>query len=201
MNKLPKYIFIGVILISTLFIGLFTALLVYIGIHAEQDTKTKSDAILVLGARSYINGTYNPCLKARVDHAVDLYKKGYAHTIIVTGGNDTEDNVNEATTMQKIAIEDGAKKQDILLERHATSTYENLAFSKAVLKKNKLNLIIIVTEPFHITRASLVANKLQYTYTVSPATNSPCWIHNKYLTKYFLKEPIAISIYKLQNKL
>lgn len=119
----------------------------------------------------------------------------------MTGGNDKEDSVNEAETMKKIAIENGVDPQDILLEKKSTSTFENFVFSQNILNYNNLKSILIVTEPFHMTRASLVAQKLKYHYTVSPASNSPCWSPNHYFTKYFLKEPVGIIMYKIQNKL
>jgi uncharacterized SAM-binding protein YcdF (DUF218 family) len=187
-------------LLLLLFIA-YVSIAVSVGIHAEKDTKTKSDAIMVLGARSYIDGAYNPCLTARVVHAAELYKKGFGHKLVVTGGNDTEDQVNEAATMKKIAEENGVKPGDILLEKAATSTYENFKLTQPILIKNKLHTVIIVTEPFHMPRAEMIADKQHYAYTVSPATQSPCWQPNKYFSKYFLKEPLAITAYKLQDKL
>lgn len=169
--------------------------------QAIRDTALKADAILVLGAKSYINGKYNPCLQARVKHAVDLYKAHYAPKILMTGGKDKEDNVNEAETMKKIAVEEGVAPKDILLEKKASSTYENFLYSEQLLDQNRLKSVIIVTEPFHITRSSLVAQKLKYNFSVSPAINSPCWSPNHYLTKYFLKEPLALILYKIENKI
>lgn len=179
----------------------FSVLAIYIANKAELSTAVKSDVILVLGARSYINGNYNPCLEARVDHAVKLYKDSYASKLLVSGGNDVEDNINEAETMKKIAIEKGVKKEDIFLEKSASSTYENFVLSGELMKKNGLKSVIVVTEPFHIARASLIADKLNFNYSVSPANDNSCWLPTKYLTKYFLKEPLAIILYKIQNKL
>lgn len=181
--------------------GVYLALAYTVGTKALVDTRKKSDAIVVLGARSYIVGHYNPCLEARVQQAVALYKDKYASKLLMTGGTDKEDGANEAETMKKIATEQGIPGKDILLEKKATSTYENFLFSKDILQKNKLNSIIIVTEPFHIARASMIADKLGIQYTVSPAIESACWQENTYFSRYFLKEPVAIGVYKLQGKL
>lgn len=201
MKNYKRYLFfISSVLIIILVLA-YLSIALYIAKQAERDTKLKADAILVLGARSYIEGKYNPCLKARVEHAVALYKAAYAPKIIMSGGNDREDDANEADTMEKIAIEKGIPSTDILEEKSATSTYENFSLSSDILKENNLNSVIVVTEPFHVARAALVAQKLGYNFSVSPAKNSPCWLPNKYLNKYFLKEPFAIAMYKLQNKL
>ncbi len=201
MKPYRKYFIIGNLFLLTAALGLYLSLAFYIAKEATREAKTKSDVILVLGARSYIDGKYNPCLESRVANAVALYKSGYASKIIVSGGNDSEDNINEAETMKKIAIEGGVKVQDILLEKEATSTYENFTYSKQILNKNKLKSIIIVTEPFHSPRAGLIAKKMGINFTVSPASESPCWTNGKYFSKYFLKEPLAIILYKLQGKL
>ncbi len=198
---MKKYLFIIASVSFTILIVSYISLASYIATKAEIDTKTKSEVILVLGARSYIDGKYNQCLEARVAHAAALYKSGYASKVLMSGGDDSEDNVNEAETMKKIAVERGVLAADILLEKAATSTYENFTLSQEILKENTLNSVIIVTEPFHMVRASLVAEKLNYNYTFSPAQENSCWLPNKYLTTYFLKEPVAIMQYKLQNKL
>lgn len=179
----------------------YLSLAFYVASVAERDSKVKPDVIVVLGARSYINGRYNPCLVARVDHAVALYKLHLAPRLLMTGGNDREDHVNEAETMRQLAVARGVPADAILLEKQATSTYENFQFSKRILGEKELHSIIIVTEPFHVARASLVAEKAGLDYTVSPATASPCWRPAKYASRYFLKEPIAILVYALQYKL
>ncbi len=199
--------------IVTFALLLYVALLLYIGNRAEQDTKVKSDVILVLGERA-IGGTtcvgpicqkigfvphpqYSPCLVARIDQAVSLYKNGYAPKILMSGGNDKESNVNEAETMKKIATEAGVPEADILMEKESTSTYENLSFSQKILNKVGLHSVIIVTDPSANARAGLVASKLHYKYSLSPAINTPC----SHPDEFFLREPLAIIAYKLLNKI
>ena len=44
-----------------------------------------ADAIVVFGAAEY-SGRPSPVLKARLDHALDLYHRGLASVVITTGG-------------------------------------------------------------------------------------------------------------------
>ena|SRR3989344_7021941 len=201
MKIIKKYFLSGILLLLILAIGLYLSLAFYVERIANLDTKTGSDAILVLGAKSYHGDSYNPCLVSRVNHAVDLYKAKYAPKILVSGGLDKEDNVSEAETMKKLAVDLGVSSGDIMLEKSSTSTYENLLFSQKILKSNKLKSVIIVTEPFHAARTALVAQKLNLNYTISPASSSPCWTTWKYFSRYFLKEPFAVIVYKIENKL
>lgn len=177
-------------------------LLTYVVNKSEQDSKAKSDVILVLGRRAYTGDDYNPCLYARVQQAVTLYNDTYAPKILMSGGTDKEDNKNEAETMRNIAITLGVPANDILVETESTSTYENFFFSQKIIREGELNSIIIVTEPFHNARAELVAKKLDYTYTLSPTRVSPCWDDNGLGAKWrILKEPFALVLYKLAHKI
>lgn len=182
-------------------LSLYLFLAIYIAKNAQKDEKKPVDVILVLGAKAYRGNAYNPCLVARVKHAVALYKANYAPKLLFSGGTDTEDNANEAKTMKKIAESLGVAPQDILLESASTSTYENLLFSKKILTQNQLKSILLVTDPFHAPRALLVAKKQGLNVISSPATPSSCWSKHKYWSFYFLKEPLAIILYKINDKL
>jgi|SRR5579871_2600629 len=211
-----KKFFITISIVFTCALTLYSVLLLSVYNKAGQDTKVKSDVILVLGGIA-ISGTscygpicqqngftqhphYNPCVVARVDQAVALYKENYAPKILMSGGTDKKNNVNEAETMKTIAIKAGVPTSDILMEKESTSTYENFLFSQKIMNETGLHSVIIVTDPFHNARAELVASKLQYKYSVSPAKNSPC--SEKYLTNHnYLREPLALIVYKLLNKI
>jgi uncharacterized SAM-binding protein YcdF (DUF218 family) len=188
--------------LAVILIGIFYLLVaIYVGNVANKDTRSKSDVILVLGAKTLYGNTYNSCLVSRVTHAVDLYKAKYAPKILFSGGTDREDNINEAKTMKKLAIALGVPSEDILLETRSTSTYENILFSQKILRSLHLKSVILVTDPFHSARAELVSKKLGLSFGISPAATSICWLDFKYFSPFFLKEPIAIIKYKLENKL
>jgi uncharacterized SAM-binding protein YcdF (DUF218 family) len=211
-----KKFLIIISVIVTSFILFYISLLLYIDKMAEQDTKVKSDIILVLGGE-VISGTscygaicqhgfiphphYNPCVVARVDHAVSLYKNHYAPKILMSGGTDKDTNKNEAEIMKKMAVEAGVPEAN--MEKKSTSTYENFVFSQEILNEAGLHTVIIATEPYQIARAELVASKLQYKYSVSPAVDSPCWNQDKNnLTKReFIHEAWALIGYKILNKI
>ncbi len=180
---------------------IYSSLALAVGMRVYRDTKDHADAILILGAKSYKGTAYNPCLVERVAHGVNLYKQGYASTIIVSGGNDDEDGSNEAATMRRIALGMGVPMEAILTENTSTSTYENFLNTKKIIDKNKWYSVIIVTEPFHMPRAAMVAHRLNVAAFVSPAVDSPCWAKWTFGSRYFLKEPLAIMGYFLTGKL
>ncbi len=209
---MKKKILISLSVIIAIFLLVYGGLVIYVYHMASQDTKVKSDAIVVLGEAA-MSGTscfgprcqhgplpkphYNVCLESRINHAVSLYKGHYASKIVMSGGTDKSDNVNEAETMKKIAIKDGVPASAILLENKSTSTYQNLAFSQKILNKAGLHSAIIVTDPPTNARAGLVASKLHYNYTLSPDTNTTC----THITNYVLIEPLAIIYYFLTGRI
>lgn len=160
---------------------------------------SKSDTIIVLGSGIMINNKLNPCMYKRVEHAVNLYKKGYSDTIIFSGGNDEDTQINEAEAMNKIARELGFDGKSIL-EKNASSTYENLLFSKEILDNNNLNNAVIVTEKFHVGRTLLTSESVNIDAMVSPA-DSYCWEKFRYFSKFFVREVIVTYYYFLTNKI
>ena len=202
-------------IITALIVLVYASLLIYVGHMSQQDTKVKSDVIVVLGERAYAScfgprcahgfaasGQYNTCLVARVDQAVSLYKEHFAPKLLMSGGTDKEDNKNEAEAMRTIALEAGVPSVDILMEKESTSTYENLAFSQKIMNEAGLHSAIIVTDPYVNARAGLVAAKLHYSYSLSPATASPCWDSKNYFSNpNVLEEPLALIEYRLTNKI
>lgn len=176
-------------------------LLMYAVKFSRSVPEAKSDAAIVLGQKSYQGGKYNPCLVARVDAGVALYKKDLVPKLLFSGGTDKEDRANEAETMKKIALEKNIPENAILLESKSTSTYENLLNSLPILEKNKFKKITIVTEPFHIYRAVLVARSLNLNFTYYPVTESPCWKKRGYFSLSFLQEPFSIMYYLLKGKI
>lgn len=188
---------IGVVIVRIL----YGSLALYIIQNVSLYPTINSDVAIVLGAGINKNGKRNPCLLSRVNMGTKLYKSERVKKIIVSGGNDKEDGVNEAEEMKKMLLAQGVSKENILLEPTSASTYENLKNSKVVMKTNKLKSAIIVTEPFHIGRAKLIAKTLNLNTQFAASENSSCWENGFYFSHYFLKEPIAIFSYILTGKI
>lgn len=181
-------------------LGLYIALVLYIQTQAYVDTARPSDAIIVLGTRPSVE-TPNPCLVARVRHATELYTRGVARKLVFSGGKLHRDEKSEAEVMKDVALSLGVADSAILLEPDSTSTYENLSFSQKILEHEHLSLVIIISDPYHLPRAALIAKKLGLSYSISPATDSPCSSELHNIIMYFTSEPLKIVWYKLNGKL
>jgi vancomycin permeability regulator SanA len=104
---------------------------------------------IVFGAGVYSDGTPSPMLADRVTAAVELYKLGRVKKILMTGDNSRE-NYDEVTTMQKFAVARGVPEKDITLDYAGFSTYESCYRAKKIFGVKNA---VLVTQNFHLPRA------------------------------------------------
>lgn len=122
----------------------------------DADTVRPADAAVVLSTRAYERGRLNPCLVARVEAAVELYRAGKVKKLVMTGGV-SRDLQSSAGNMQMIAEKMGVSKEDIIQEREAGNTFENIVFSRKFIENSPR--VVIVSAGFHLARARMMADK------------------------------------------
>ena len=122
----------------------------------DADTVRPADAAVVLSTRSYEGGRLNPCLVARVEAAVELYRARKVKKLVMTGGV-SRDLQSSAGNMQMIAEKMGVPKGDIIQEREAGNTFENIVFSRKFIENSPR--VVIVSAGFHLARARMMADK------------------------------------------
>ena len=136
-----------------------------------------SDAIIVLGAE--VRGDQpSPALRERCEWALQLYKEGYAKTLILSGGLGGG-TISEAEAMHRFFQKAGVPERAMLLEDRSHDTRENLTYSKAIMEAHGLKTAIICTHLFHQKRAHVLAEKLGMQTTGygqdSPSMFDPFW--------------------------
>ena len=139
---------------------------------ARTDEARSADAIVVLGAAQY-DGRPSPVLAARLDHALDLWKQGYASRIVVTGGKQEGDRFTEASASAAYLIDRGVPDSAILREVQGTSTWESLAATARILRNRGLKSVLVVSDPYHSLRARETARELGLDAHSSPTLTSP----------------------------
>lgn len=122
----------------------------------DADTVRPADAAVVLSTRAYEKGRLNPCLVARVEATVELYRAGKVKKLVMTGGV-SRDLQSSAGNMQMIAEKMGVSKADIIQEREAGNTFENIVFSRKFIENSPR--VIIVSAGFHLARARMMADR------------------------------------------
>src|SRR3569832_2946234 len=92
----------------------------------RHDQSRPVGAIVVLGAAQYV-GRPSPVLRARLDHAIALWRRGLAPIMIVTGGTGRGDTTSEAAVRQRYVVQHGVPVQAVLLEPEGRTTSASMA--------------------------------------------------------------------------
>lgn len=157
----------------------------------ELDQAQKSDAIVVLGAAQY-SGKPSPVLKARLDHALELWDHGMAGRLILTGGKGTGDTTSEAAVGKIYAQKHGVPDSAILLESGGRTTRESMQTVARIMKSKGLRSAILVSDPFHMLRLRILAKRFGFTPYTSPTRTSPISPNREQRWKYILGESVKV---------
>ena len=114
-----------------------------------EDPPQPADAALVFGGTD----------RRRALPAADLYRQGLVGRIVLTGGAPKVSTgfPTEADAMADLLVEAGVPAEDLILERQASNTLENVRFSLPWL----LNCatLVLITKPVHMRRAAMTARR------------------------------------------
>jgi uncharacterized SAM-binding protein YcdF (DUF218 family) len=134
--------------------------------YATHDDARPADAIAVFGAAEY-DGRPSPVLRARLDHALALYRQHLAPLIITLGGpggpNDSEGGVGASYLVAR-----GVPDTQIIAETQSTNTEESAARLAGIARENHLNRILAVSDGTHLFRIRELCNSMGLTVSTSP---------------------------------
>jgi uncharacterized SAM-binding protein YcdF (DUF218 family) len=161
---------------------------------SQQDQRRPVDAIVVLGAAQY-NGRPSPVLRARLEHALQLYHQGFAPRIIVTGGVGRGDTTSEALVGRKYLLAQGVQPRAVVVQPQGRSTQASMTAVADWLEEEHLRRVILVSDPFHMFRLRLEARRTDLEAYTSPTESSPISdnpvLELRYLAAEGLKIPVA----------
>jgi uncharacterized SAM-binding protein YcdF (DUF218 family) len=119
---------------------------------ANVDNAAPADAIAVFGAAEY-SGHPSPILHARLDHAVDLYRKQIAPLVITLGGGSDKDSGNtEGGVGRDYLLANGIPFNSIIAETRSIDTEQQVHRLAAIAHENNLHHIVVVSDATHLFR-------------------------------------------------
>ena len=118
--------------------------------YAVRDQAAPSDAIGVFGAAEY-DGKPSPVYRARLDHALALYRRGIAPLLITLGGNGG-DQYNEGTVGREYLMGMGVREESIIAETESRNTEESARRIAVIARANGLRRLVIVSDGTHLFR-------------------------------------------------
>jgi uncharacterized SAM-binding protein YcdF (DUF218 family) len=158
---------------------------------SRRDEAQPAEAIVVFGAAQY-DGRPSPVLRARLDHAADLWRRELAPYIVVTGGKQSGDRFTEATASANYLIAEGVPDEAILREVSGDSSWDSLAAAARFMRGRGIDEVLLVSDPFHSARIKAMAGELGLRAHVSPTRSSP--ISGFSELKFMVKETVAVSL-------
>lgn len=111
----------------------------------------QADAIVVFGAAEY-SGHPSPVLKARLDHALDLFHRGLAPVIITTGGAASDPTFSEGGVGKTYLMHHGVPERSVIAETQGRDSSESAERVAVIMRTNGLHSCIAVSDAYHVFR-------------------------------------------------
>ncbi len=144
----------------------------FLDAYGQRERAQPAQVIIVLGSRLTSGGQPGDSLRARVRHAVTLYRRGLAPALLFTGGQGQDETRPESVAAREMAINLGVPAEATFLETISTSTRENARFAAQVCRERGWTTAIVVSDPYHLWRGR--RNLWQEGIIASPSPARDC---------------------------
>ena len=148
----------------------------------------------------------------RLTKALEIYKKNPRLLILFSGASNKIKPIgwSESDMAKKFFLEQGVRSENLIFENKSRNTFENIIYSKDIIKNNK-GTWGLITSAYHIPRSyfafkkqGLVLEPISVDYRTG--TSSIFWINfniKKGLENWniILHEVVGISYYKITGKI
>lgn len=131
--------------------GVFLRTMFAIERQSEVDEARPADVIVVMGAAQY-SGKPSPVFKARLDHALMLWRQGVAAHILTTGGAGGDPHFTEGGAGQAYLVRHGVPPEAVVIEDQAATTAQSAAAIHEIMRRMNLHSCVLVSDGYHIYR-------------------------------------------------
>ena len=138
-------------------------------------------------------------VKARLDHALDLYKTGYSKAIITTGSYGPDPNFSEAHVSTQYLIQQGVEEGHIITEQGSGTSRDSIRAAVGLMQAKGWRSALVVSDGFHLYRLQRMFEDEGIVAYTSPAPNSPIEVASGQRFWYSLREVLLLSAYRLVN--
>ena len=155
------------------------------------DDLTPVDTIIIMGGGG----------EGRMNEALELYHEKYARIIVLT-----ETDYMQSSDLRIQLLNNGVPSGNVLItDSEATSTLEEAHAVKQLLEKRQFSSAIIVTDPYHTKRTSIIFKDIfseqdikLYFLPVTPSWyNSRTWFLSRDGWKFTILEYVKLLAYKI----
>ncbi len=137
----------------------------------------------------------SPLLAERLDTAVALYRQGKVKRILVSGDNSDRYH-DETEAMRRYAVDQGVPPADLLQDDWGLSTYDSCVRAREVFH---LDQVLLVTQRFHLPRATFIANSVGLDARGVPADPASRQ-GSPYALRELVSRPLALGMVLLRPR-
>lgn len=151
-----------------------------------------ADAVVVLGAA--VRGPRpSPVLEGRLEHALDLFRRGLAPRIVLTGGRGPGNPASEAAVARDWLVARGVPRDRLLLDEVSRTTRQNLQEAARLLAPRPAldeapsrPSVLLVSDPLHLARSRLLARRAGLDAIPAPTPHTRirgAWVRLRFLVR------------------
>jgi len=157
--------------VALFFVLFLTVTCVRIVSDAGKQELHPVDAIVVFGAAEY-SGRPSPVLRARLDHAYDLYARHLAPVIITTGGAAEDPTFSEGGVGHDYLMRRGVPERNLIAETLGTDTAHSAERLGVIMRANGMKSCLAVSDEYHVFRIKKLLEHEGMAVYVAPRTGS-----------------------------
>ena len=139
--------------------------------QAGRDEARPADAIVVFGAAEY-DGRPSPVYKARLDWAAQLYHRGLAPMVIITGGAGGDPRFSEGVVGREYLKTLSIPDSQLIAETQSNDTAESARRVSTIMYVNSMHSCLAVSDAYHIFRIKQMLAREGVTAYGAPRPNS-----------------------------
>lgn len=161
----------GILSILAIWFSCHTAYTIKDGLTDEGKT---ADIAVILGSKVNEDGTLSTRLARRLECGLQLYLKGRAKKLLVSGGLGKE-GFPEGSKMKEFLLLHGVPDTAIIVDNHGDNTLATVKNTHRIKDSLNFRSVLVVSQYFHLTRTKMLFRKHQFTAisSVSPRYFEP----------------------------
>ena len=161
----------------------------------KTDYRRRADAAVVFGAGVWPGGVPSHALRDRVNTGCRLYRAGLVRKLLFSGGpSEPEGNLHETEVMRRLALENGVRPEDIILDPRGINTRATVANTVPLFEQLGLERVLAVSHFYHLPRVKMTYGRASVEVYTVPAEEEHVLIKLPY---YLMREVAALWAYYL----
>lgn len=176
-----------------LLLAYFFSLALRIREESTRDQAQSADLIIVMGAAEY-RGRPSPVLRARLDHALQLWRGHLAPLVMTTGGRGGDPTFTEADVGRSYLMDRGVPATAIVAEADGSTTMQSITSASETMSRMQLHSCILVSDGYHIFRAKRMLQHRGIQVYGSPRESAH--MSSEHAWTLYLRQAFAFALWK-----